>query len=72
MTGKKKCNIEVHSMNYWSDISRQVRNLLAERPNVAAYANDELFSRWVRNLTPSARGVICNAGELRGSEFCAG
>lgn len=58
-------------MNYWNDMSEQVRNILAERPNVAAYANNELFSHWVRNLTPSARGVICNVSELRGSEFCA-
>ena len=58
-------------MNYWNDMSERVRNILAERPNVAAYANDELFSQWARNLTPSARGVICNVSELRGSEFCA-
>lgn len=58
-------------MNYWNDISEKVRNILAERPNVAAYANGELFSQWVRNLTPSARGVICKVSELRGSDFCA-
>lgn len=58
-------------MNYWSDMSEQVRNILAERPNVAAYANQELFSRWVGNLTPTARGVICNVRELKGAEFCS-
>jgi hypothetical protein len=64
-------NTEERSMNYWTNISREVREILAERPNVAAYANKELFSQWVRNLPPSARGVICNVSELRGSEFCA-
>jgi hypothetical protein len=63
--------MEVPPMNYWNDMSEQVRNMRAERPNVAACANDELFSQWVRNLTPSTRGVICNVHELRGSEFCA-
>jgi hypothetical protein len=64
-------NAEVHTMNYWNDMSERVRNILADRPNVASYANDELFSQWVRNLTPDARVVICNVSELRGSEFCA-
>jgi hypothetical protein len=45
-------NAEVHTVNYWNDMSERVRHILAERPNVAAYANDELFSQWVRNLTP--------------------
>jgi hypothetical protein len=58
-------------MNYWSDMSEQVRNILAERSTVAAYANQELFSRWVGNLTPTARSVICNVRELRGAEFCS-
>jgi hypothetical protein len=58
-------------MSYWNDMSEQVRNLLNERPNVTAYANDELFSRWVKNLTPDARGVICNVRALRGSQVCA-
>jgi hypothetical protein len=58
-------------MNYWNDMSEQVRNILAERFNAAAYANYELCSQWVRNLTPSARGVICNVSELRGAKFCA-
>ena len=58
-------------MNYWANISREVREILTERPNVAAYANDELFSQWVRNLTPGARGLICNVSELRGSDFCS-
>jgi hypothetical protein len=58
-------------MNYWSDMSEQVRNILAERPNVAAFANQELFLRWVGNLTPTARSVICKVRELRGAEFCA-
>jgi hypothetical protein len=57
-------------MNYWSDMSEAVRKILAERPNLAAYSNDELFSRWMKNLTPTARGVICKVRELKGAEFC--
>jgi hypothetical protein len=64
-------NAEVHTMNYWNDMSERVRNILAERPNVDSYANDELFSSWVRNVSPTARGVICNVRELRGAEFCS-
>ena len=59
-------------MNYWANISREVREILTERPNVAAYANDELFSQWVRNLTPGVIGLTsCNVSELRGSDFCS-
>lgn len=58
-------------MNYWSDMSEQVSNILAEKPTVGDYANEELFSRWVRNLTPTSRGVICNARGLRRTEACA-
>jgi hypothetical protein len=58
-------------MNYWRDMSEQVRNMLAERPNVAAFPNQEIFSRWMGNLTSTARGVICNVHELKGSEFCS-
>jgi hypothetical protein len=38
-------NREGRSMNYWDNISREVREILAEKPNVAAYANDQLFSQ---------------------------
>ncbi len=44
---------------------------LVLHPNVAAFANQELFSRWVGHLTPTARGVICNVRELKGAEFCS-
>lgn len=58
-------------MNYWNDMSERVRNILAARPNLEAYSHEELFSRWVMNLTPTARGLICNVPQLRGSAFCA-
>ena len=62
---------EVHTMNYWHDISLKVRKILDERPELASYDNHKLFSRWVRNLSPTAQGVICSVRELRGSEACA-
>jgi hypothetical protein len=59
------------AMNYWNDISERVKGILAAHPTLAEYPNDELFSSWVRNLSPTARGVICNVCELRGAEFCS-
>lgn len=58
-------------MNYWHDVSLRVRNILDERPELASYDNHELFSRWVRNLSPTAQGVICSVRELRGADACA-
>lgn len=57
-------------MNYWSSMERQVTEILRSRRTVDAYPNNELFARWVTNLSPTGRGVICGNTELTGEPFC--
>jgi hypothetical protein len=59
-------------MNYWNKVSREVREILAAKPNTTHYDDEGLLERWVLNLSETGRGVICSAGGVNSAAYCRG